>query len=207
MKECICWHVQNGVSTDFWYDHWVDMENRLVFSCTAAKALTPIVVCDMGDNNGNWNWSRFSSILPQGVIDMLVAIKPPSTVFGHDLLGWRWEHNRRFTTKSAYSALDNDFPITSHFNWKTVKMETDNLDVARILLGSSDALASCSLVDAILMVLARKWTVSIRHITRDQNLVADRVVTLCRDPSIGYRVFDLVPDGLNDLVRKEAKVG
>ncbi|KAK8992292.1 hypothetical protein V6N11_048379 [Hibiscus sabdariffa] len=84
-------------------------------------------------------------------------------------------------------------------------METDNLDVVRILQDSSDALDGCSLVDAILMILARQWTVSIRHITRDQSLIADRVVALCQDPYIGYRVFDLVPDALNDLVRIEAE--
>ncbi|KAK9028524.1 hypothetical protein V6N11_025680 [Hibiscus sabdariffa] len=91
--------------------------------------------------------------------------------------------------------------------FRQIQMETYNLDVARILQGSFDALVGCSLVDVILMILARQWIVSIWHITRDQNLVADRVVALCRDPSIGSRVFDLVPDAFNDLVRKEAEVG
>ncbi|KAK8517270.1 hypothetical protein V6N12_032466 [Hibiscus sabdariffa] len=154
------------------------MENRLVFSCIATTPPTPIVVCDMVDINGNWNWRRFSSILPQGVLDRLVAIKPHYAVFGQDLPGFR-----------------------------QVQLETDNLDVARILQGSSDALVGCSLVDAILMILARQWTVFVRHITRDQNLVADRVVALCWDPSIGSRDFDLVPDALNDLVRKEVEAG
>ncbi|KAK8517020.1 hypothetical protein V6N12_032220 [Hibiscus sabdariffa] len=58
---------------------------------------------------------------------------------------------------------------------RQVQMKTDNLEVVRILQGSSDALDGCSLVDAILMILARQWIVSNTHITRDQNLVADRL--------------------------------
>ncbi|KAK8993299.1 hypothetical protein V6N11_033400 [Hibiscus sabdariffa] len=65
-------------------------------------------------------------------------------------------------------------------------------------------------------ILLAAWDLGFRHVQMetnnldvawDQNLVADRVVTLCQYPSIGSKVFDLVPGALNDLVREEAEAG
>ncbi|KAK8486350.1 hypothetical protein V6N11_046818 [Hibiscus sabdariffa] len=180
-------HVRSGVSTDFWYDHWVDMKNRLVFSCTTATPPATIVVCDMVDSNENWNWSRFSSILPQGVLDRLAAIKPPSTVFGQDL--------PLMIKEDGFMDMLVDLGVVQCL-WPA----HDILLVAWDL-GFRQLSCGCYPYDFSLT-----WTVSIRHITRDQNLVADRVVALCRDPSIGSRVFDLVLDALNDLVGKKLRV-
>ncbi|KAK8524957.1 hypothetical protein V6N12_029808 [Hibiscus sabdariffa] len=73
-----------------------------------------------------------------------------------------------------------------------------------VLVDRSDALVGCSLVDTIHLLLTRSWSVSICHISRMQNMVADRVVALCRDSLSGLMVFDSVPVALAELVRKEA---
>ncbi|KAK8474677.1 hypothetical protein V6N11_034727 [Hibiscus sabdariffa] len=200
------------------------MENRLVFSCTAATPPAPIVVCDMVDSNENWNRSRFSSILPQGVLDrgdflscrvrltreyMAEFNKPHVTVsqtsevtsrWRKPPLGWikansdgvhgidslasargvicddqgRWVYGyaRSLGRCSVFMvelwAAHDILLVAWDLGFHQVQMETDNLDVAQILQGSSDALVACSLVDVILMILAQQWTVSIRHITMDQ---------------------------------------
>ncbi|KAK8973658.1 hypothetical protein V6N11_044630 [Hibiscus sabdariffa] len=209
----------------------------------------------MVDINGNWNWRRFSSILPQGVLDRVLLVLfmvclihvgrsfswSPVGCNGNIIAALLWtlimlsrviflscsvRLTREYVAEfnKSHVAVSRTSEETSHWRnpplvrikansddavrgFRQVQLETDNLDVARILQGSSDALVGCSLVDAILMILARQWTVFVRHITRDQNLVADRVVALCWDPSIGSRDFDLVPDALNDLVRKEVEAG
>ncbi|KAE8660566.1 hypothetical protein F3Y22_tig00116951pilonHSYRG00405 [Hibiscus syriacus] len=43
----IAWNIQDGRDTDFWYDHWLDTENRLVFSYKGACTPRPTSVCDM----------------------------------------------------------------------------------------------------------------------------------------------------------------
>ncbi|KAL4284044.1 hypothetical protein GQ457_16G010840 [Hibiscus cannabinus] len=302
LKENICWHFRDGVNTDFWYDHWLGSDNRLVFLCTAPVTPSPVVVCDMVDNYGNWGWACLSSLIPQDVLDRVVAIPPPSVALGQDLPGWRWEQNHCFSIKSAYSALDTDVYPVHNFNWKLVwsiqlpqrikvflwlaahdrlftnverkrrrnlrlvglkrtsnswaavggvirdaygcwiygrarsigrssvlmvelwvahdiliaawdmgfrhvQFETDNSEVALILQGCSVALSGCSLVDSILLLLARPWSVHICHIPRSQNLVADKVVALCRGSSFGSMIFYSVPVELAELVRQEADVG
>ncbi|KAK8984554.1 hypothetical protein V6N11_047775 [Hibiscus sabdariffa] len=72
------------------------------------------------------------------------------------------------------------------------------------LVGRSDALGGCSLVDSILLLLARSWSMCISHILRYQNLVADRVVALCRGSFIVSMTFASVPVALAELVCKEA---
>ncbi|KAK9036222.1 hypothetical protein V6N11_078231 [Hibiscus sabdariffa] len=75
------------------------------------------------------------------------------------------------------------------------------------LSGCSIALSGCSLVDSILLLLDRPWSVHICHILRSQNLVADKVVALCRGSSFGSMIFDSVSVELAELVRQEAAVG
>ncbi|KAK8998694.1 hypothetical protein V6N11_084078 [Hibiscus sabdariffa] len=69
--------------------------------------------------------------------------------------------------------------------------------------GRLEALDGCSLLDAIRMLLARSWSVSIYHISRMHNLVVDRVVALCRDSLTDSMPFDYVLAVLVELVRKE----
>ncbi|KAK8564373.1 hypothetical protein V6N12_036498 [Hibiscus sabdariffa] len=80
----------------------------------------------------------------------------------------------------------------------------DNSEVTWILQGCSDALGGCSLVDVILLLLGRPWSVCIHHIPSTQNLVADKVVALCHGSSIGSMTFDFVHVAFTELVRKEA---
>ncbi|KAK8530105.1 hypothetical protein V6N12_060861 [Hibiscus sabdariffa] len=87
-----------------------------------------------------------------------------------------------------------------NLGFRRIQFETDNLEVAQILQGRSDALIGCSLVDTIRLLLTRSWSVNICHISRMQNMVVDRVVALCRDSLSSSMVFDSVPAA---LVRKE----
>ncbi|KAK8603573.1 hypothetical protein V6N13_096048 [Hibiscus sabdariffa] len=54
-----------------------------------------------------WNWELFSSILPDEVVQQIATVQPPLAQLEPDTIGWRWEMNRCFSTKSAYAALNS----------------------------------------------------------------------------------------------------
>ncbi|KAK8638294.1 hypothetical protein V6N13_136728 [Hibiscus sabdariffa] len=58
----------------------------------------PVKVAEMVDANGCWDWRRMDRWMPQETMEKLAAIKPPRSGAGSDILGWRWEKNRDFST-------------------------------------------------------------------------------------------------------------
>ncbi|KAK8600427.1 hypothetical protein V6N12_050281 [Hibiscus sabdariffa] len=45
---------------------------------------------------------------------------PPRPGSGTDIPGWRWEDNRRFTTRSAYIALDESLETNGGSHWRQI---------------------------------------------------------------------------------------
>ncbi|KAK8556281.1 hypothetical protein V6N12_002691 [Hibiscus sabdariffa] len=70
-----------------------------------------------------------------------------------------------------------------------------------------DALEGCSLVAIIVELLTRNWIVQVQHIFRENNMVIDRVVALCRGGPVGVVEMSQVPRSFFDLVQKEASEG
>ncbi|KAL4281461.1 hypothetical protein GQ457_03G025620 [Hibiscus cannabinus] len=81
-----------------------------------------------------------------------------------------------------------------------VELETDCVDVERILKGCSVALPCNSLVDVIRELLACVWVVVIRRIPRKMHKVVDALAASIRDEKIGVRLFDSPPDFINSLI-------
>ncbi|GMI74428.1 hypothetical protein HRI_001112100 [Hibiscus trionum] len=63
--------------------------------------------------------------------------------------------------------------------FRKVWLESDNLEVMRILKGESTALSGDALVDLIFGLLCRDWEVRIQHIGREGNKVADFLARWC----------------------------
>ncbi|KAK9037431.1 hypothetical protein V6N11_022342 [Hibiscus sabdariffa] len=55
--------------------------------------------------SGTWDWSRFSTLLPQEVLDQIAATQPPQGWLDSDTPGWRWTVSQQFTTASAYAFI------------------------------------------------------------------------------------------------------
>ncbi|KAK8593407.1 hypothetical protein V6N12_045489 [Hibiscus sabdariffa] len=62
-----------------------------------------------------------------------------------------------------------------------LELETNNMEVERILNGTTEALRGNVVVDEVCELLARNWMVKITCIRRDMNKVADILASLSRE--------------------------
>ncbi|KAK8527140.1 hypothetical protein V6N12_054365 [Hibiscus sabdariffa] len=72
---------------------------------------------------------------------------------------------------------------------RNVELETDSLDAYKIISRSSSTLANTLLVDDLLELINRSWNVQLRHVSRVQNVVADKLAALSRDKEIDEIVW------------------
>ncbi|KAL4297736.1 hypothetical protein GQ457_12G008990 [Hibiscus cannabinus] len=120
LKECIHWEVHDGKDTDFWYDHWLGKEPRLVTTYFGAAVPRPVRVGDMVLANGEWDWDALATMLPKDTMDLIASVLPPQEGVGVDMPGWRWEDKRCFSTCSAYEYLAHGSPSGDSVNWKRI---------------------------------------------------------------------------------------
>ncbi|KAK9046567.1 hypothetical protein V6N11_052453 [Hibiscus sabdariffa] len=120
LKGCICWEIGDGKDTDFWYDHWLGEEDRLVLVCNLTSSPRPTLVADMTQENGDWDWNRLNDILPQHILERIEAIEPPRGELGMDRPRWRWDDKFIFSTMSAYKYLIGSPNTDRTFKWKQI---------------------------------------------------------------------------------------
>ncbi|KAL4369713.1 hypothetical protein GQ457_05G033720 [Hibiscus cannabinus] len=87
--------------------------------------------------------------------------------------------------------------------FRMVELETDCLEVERILLGESKALPGNAIVEDIREMLARNWVVRISRVSRNSNKVANALAISIRDDPVGVRYFDLAPLFVSKLVYED----
>ncbi|KAK8672488.1 hypothetical protein V6N13_110856 [Hibiscus sabdariffa] len=59
-------------------------------------------------------------MLSAHVISLIAVVPSPNMLLGRDLLGWRWKHDRHFSTKSTYASIVHEVSSDRHFNWKMI---------------------------------------------------------------------------------------
>ncbi|KAK9010379.1 hypothetical protein V6N11_036890 [Hibiscus sabdariffa] len=64
--------------------------------------------------------------------------------------------------------------------FREVELETDNIEAYRIVSGCTSAFVTTLLIEDLLELMNRRWNVQLRHISRVQNVVADKLVALSR---------------------------
>ncbi|KAK8649199.1 hypothetical protein V6N13_129933 [Hibiscus sabdariffa] len=87
------------------------------FQCNSTFSPQPCSVSEIVTDSGSWNWDLFSNLLPIEVVQQIVAVQPPVAQLGADSIGWRWEMNRCFSTKSAYAALTGGSLQPAAIDW------------------------------------------------------------------------------------------
>ncbi|KAK8484532.1 hypothetical protein V6N11_027796 [Hibiscus sabdariffa] len=120
MKECIGWDIRDGKCTDFWYDHWLGKDDRLAFSCSMSPDPRPLMVADMMNVSGAWDWDRLETILPRERLERITSVQPPLSGSREDMPLWRWEDKRIFTTRSAYAFIVHGTELHDTDIWKKI---------------------------------------------------------------------------------------
>ncbi|KAL4352892.1 hypothetical protein GQ457_06G044020 [Hibiscus cannabinus] len=87
--------------------------------------------------------------------------------------------------------------------FRLVELETDCLEVERLLLGKSKALPGNAIVEDIQEMLARDWVVTISRVSRIGNKVADALAISIRDDPVGVRFFVHAPLFVSNLVYED----
>ncbi|KAL4366448.1 hypothetical protein GQ457_05G013180 [Hibiscus cannabinus] len=70
--------------------------------------------------NGDWDVDRLLSLLPSDCIQCILAILPPSPMYGLDRIGWKGGPNFKFNVKSAYRRLSCHFGMIQDNLWSYV---------------------------------------------------------------------------------------
>ncbi|KAK8533127.1 hypothetical protein V6N12_076407 [Hibiscus sabdariffa] len=105
LKESVSCITRDGQHTDFWYNNWLGSYGRLVFECLTNTSPLPVVVSKMVTVACSWDWNRVRDLLPDIVLEHLVATSPPLSHIGSDISGWRWDEKREFRLNSTYDFL------------------------------------------------------------------------------------------------------
>ncbi|KAL4360801.1 hypothetical protein GQ457_04G012650 [Hibiscus cannabinus] len=90
-----------------------------------------------------------------------------------------------------------------YLDFRRVIIETDCLEVIRILTRSSRALVGNNLVESILLWTRKEWQLVVRHVSRHENSLADRLAALGRSASCNGLSLLIPPADLVILVEEE----
>ncbi|KAL4353303.1 hypothetical protein GQ457_06G005280 [Hibiscus cannabinus] len=85
-----------------------------------------------------------------------------------------------------------------------VELESDCLEAVRIINSESRALEGSALVSSFVGVISRDWTVTVTHVGRGRNRVADALAARGRDLGAGGMLFLAPPNALVSLIEEEA---
>lgn len=101
LKHCI----EDGVSTEFWNNTWIDEGSPLINYATSSvdasfqNSLVPSYVLE----NGEWNISVLNRSLPIEVVNRIRAGPPLSMLAGSDSIAWKGSNHGEFTGESSIS--------------------------------------------------------------------------------------------------------
>ncbi|KAK8531925.1 hypothetical protein V6N12_053382 [Hibiscus sabdariffa] len=74
---------------------------------------------------------------------------------------------------------------------------------SRIISGCTSAFGSTLLIEDILELMSRRWTVHLRYISRVQNVVADTLAAICRGQDMGELVWYDPPEAVLDALQTD----
>ncbi|KAF7805564.1 fasciclin-like arabinogalactan protein 12 [Senna tora] len=87
---------------------------------------------------------------------------------------------------------------------RTVEIETDSATATTLIYDNSNGSHPCTqLINRIKLLLSRPWNVSIKHVYRECNKVANFMAKFGQELSHGLHVFEHVPEGCLDLLEQD----
>ncbi|KAK8983129.1 hypothetical protein V6N11_057883 [Hibiscus sabdariffa] len=86
---------------------------------------------------------------------------------------------------------------------RQVELETDNIEAYRIVSGCTSVFVTTLLIEDLLELVNRRWRVQLRHISRAQNVVADKLAAFSRDGDMGELVWCDPPGEVLDALQND----
>ncbi|PNX65327.1 hypothetical protein L195_g054484 [Trifolium pratense] len=88
------WSVGDGEMVHAWKDKWIFVDRSIEeLQVPVPEALHNMMVKDLVDVNGQWNFHILQPWLPQYIVQKLCSILPPSAANGTDRRGWQGDRN------------------------------------------------------------------------------------------------------------------
>ncbi|KAK8520495.1 hypothetical protein V6N13_031058 [Hibiscus sabdariffa] len=86
---------------------------------------------------------------------------------------------------------------------RQVEQETDNIEVYRIVSGYTSVFVTTLLIEDLLKLVNRRWSVQLQHISRVQNVIVDKLAALSRDGDMGELVWCDPPGEVLDALQND----
>ncbi|CAN1794997.1 Putative ribonuclease H protein At1g65750 [Linum perenne] len=118
-----CQHsIRDGKSTLFWQHRWLDSGDRLADWALGTIDNTEMnrTVAEMVTDDGNWNWSLLTSLLPPGQLEHIAGMGTPNSNCGEDNMIWGPDPQGKFSISSAYEIITSTQNNSDETLWKRV---------------------------------------------------------------------------------------
>jgi ribonuclease HI len=114
------WLVRNGKTIDFWHDNWLQPGTlRSLIHGPLSAHEKNLKVCDLWDEQGNWNLTSLSFNLPMDISKTILASPKPLSPSEEDCRFWKPSNNGQFNSSSAYRIACNiDSVGLASSDWK-----------------------------------------------------------------------------------------
>ncbi|CAL1407561.1 unnamed protein product [Linum trigynum] len=121
LKKDSAWNIKNGKSTKFWFDPWVlQVALKDVALNQIPEELEHAVVGDFVTSDGSWRTDLFSEILPVDIVQKILSVAVDTLSTEEDTLFWHTAPDGRFSTKSAYTLINQHQADPNEKLWKTI---------------------------------------------------------------------------------------
>ena len=121
-KEGTKWLPGFESKLDFWNDNWTNHGPlRKVIQGPLSREATNLMIKEVVDYSGRWDWSLIQMIFPEEVFNNIKATPIPFSANLKDRLAWKYSAKGDFEMKSAYGLATNslrDAPFNGKWIWK-----------------------------------------------------------------------------------------
>ncbi|CAN1792527.1 Putative ribonuclease H protein At1g65750 [Linum perenne] len=114
--------VRDGQLTSFWESKWLDSGIILGnWAAVAEPEFNPLDrVADFVIGDEGWDLEKLNKLLPSDIVEQVVGRSPPRDDLGPDIWVWGYNHDGRFTVKSAYNMITAQNAPRTGINWDKV---------------------------------------------------------------------------------------
>ncbi|KAK4275138.1 hypothetical protein QN277_018272 [Acacia crassicarpa] len=122
------WHVRNGLSVNFFNDHWL-LDGMGIKELCIRQISTEedVSLVSHWVKDGSWDFSKLADVVRPEVIQRLIVVIPPKVDASHDIIVWGATPNGKFSVKSVYFLIEVNPPnlrcnLFKHiWNWNGVE--------------------------------------------------------------------------------------